>query len=166
MTKSIFLTSRPRAATSVATRILNLPCLYLCIVISRQFYDMSPCMTSTSNLHLLSCYKNELQSAFVYVKTIVLPCPPQQARTSARACRRLWQLHSIARCQMFLFDLLLKSWARSTFACPLFICWAAISRTQAGTVAEKRQICKSFFICLRILYRIFSMSSLNPILSI
>ena len=75
MTRSTLGTSRPLDATSVATSTLNLPSLKRFMVTSLWFYAISPCITSISYL-ILSDKIKEFASAFVWVKTIVLPLPP------------------------------------------------------------------------------------------
>mmetsp|Transcript_12283 Transcript_12283/g.31175 ORF Transcript_12283/g.31175 Transcript_12283/m.31175 type:complete len:225 (-) Transcript_12283:567-1241(-) len=162
ITRSTSAISSPRAATSVATRMLNFPCLNPAIVTSRCACAMSPCSTwqsfATQDDSAIS-----FASFFVSAKMMHLPLRPLYRRITSPsvACFTEWG-QQMAKC-LTSWDVWILSFPiRSTVIRSGAMYLGAIFLIQAGMVAENRSV---WCFCV-IFLRISSIESANPMFNI
>mmetsp|Transcript_30346 Transcript_30346/g.76029 ORF Transcript_30346/g.76029 Transcript_30346/m.76029 type:complete len:255 (-) Transcript_30346:521-1285(-) len=155
--------SSPRAATSVATSTRVLPARKEAIVFSRACCGMSPCSAFASYLSASAVMRSS-HSAFVSQKMMARPeAPAYMPITSLIVEARVDQCEGMAICRTSSEALTAESPTRSTILGLGRMYLGATSRTQAGMVAEKRQVCRSACVHLP---RIALMSSAKPMSSI
>mmetsp|Transcript_37960 Transcript_37960/g.88839 ORF Transcript_37960/g.88839 Transcript_37960/m.88839 type:complete len:209 (-) Transcript_37960:815-1441(-) len=164
MTKSTII-SRPRAATSVATRTRKRPLRKAAIVFSRIACGMSPWRGLASN-RSVSAVLSSSHSALVEQKTMTRPlCPPYMAMTSLiDETRSLTGPGAgIARWRTCDEAFTSESPTRSISLGSEVMYPGATCLTHEGSVAEKRQVCRS--LCVHS-PRMVDMSSAKPMSSI
>mmetsp|Transcript_3972 Transcript_3972/g.11944 ORF Transcript_3972/g.11944 Transcript_3972/m.11944 type:complete len:215 (-) Transcript_3972:587-1231(-) len=142
MTRSTQGTSRPRAATSVATRHFTRPERKPSMTESRVFCPMSPCSAAAPRAASLSLATNSSHSFFVEVKTRVLPkCPACTLQRSPMQSPRMDPGQLMHLCLILEFVALLSPWLVTSIQTGSLRCFSTRALTHLGSVAEKRSVC-------------------------
>mmetsp|Transcript_5632 Transcript_5632/g.17325 ORF Transcript_5632/g.17325 Transcript_5632/m.17325 type:complete len:215 (+) Transcript_5632:896-1540(+) len=142
MTKSTLGTSRPRAATSVATRHLMRPERKASITASRWNCEMSPCNTPAPMAASFSLAPNSSHSFLVSVNTKVLPnAPACTLQRSPMQSPRKEGGQEMHLCVILEFVALESPPLATSIHAGSLRCFSTRVLTHLGNVAEKSKVC-------------------------